>query len=83
MLLDVSADENLERVIRDRLEMKGDKVTDLHLWQVGPGHRAAVISIVSDNPLPPAIYKKRLGGLRGLSHVTVEVEVCPEAHSLA
>jgi len=83
VLLDVSADKKLERVIRDRLEMKGDKVTDLHLWQVGPGHRAAVISIVSDNPLSPAIYKKRLGGLRGLSHVTVEVEVCPEAHSPA
>jgi cation diffusion facilitator family transporter len=79
VLLDVTADENLERVIRDRLETKGDKVTDLHLWQVGPGHRAAVVSIVSDNPLPPAIYKKRLGGLRGLSHVTVEVEVCPKA----
>jgi cation diffusion facilitator family transporter len=83
VLLDVTADEKLERVIRDRLEMKGDKVADLHLWQVGPGHRAAVISIVSDNPLPPAIYKKRLGGLRGLSHVTVEVEVCPKAHSPA
>jgi cation diffusion facilitator family transporter len=80
VLLDVTADENLERVIRDRLETKGDKVTDLHLWQVGPGHRAAVVSIVSDNPLPPAIYKKRLGGLRGLSHVTVEVEVCPKAY---
>jgi cation diffusion facilitator family transporter len=80
VLLDVSADKKLERLIRDRLEMKGDKVTDLHLWQVGPGHRAAVISIVSDNPLPPAIYKKRLGGLRGLSHMTVEVEACPEAH---
>jgi cation diffusion facilitator family transporter len=83
VLLDVTADEKLERVIRDRLEMKGDKVTDLHLWQVGPGHRAAVVSIVSDNPLPPAIYKKRLGGLRGLSHVTVEVEVCPKAYSPA
>jgi cation diffusion facilitator family transporter len=79
VLLDVSADKNLEAVIRDRLETKGDKVTDLHLWQVGPGHRAAVISVVSDNPLPPATYKRRLGGLRGLSHVTVEVEVCSDA----
>jgi cation diffusion facilitator family transporter len=79
VLLDVSADKNLEGVIRDRLETKGDKVTDLHLWQVGPGHRAAVISIVSDHPLPPATYKRRLGGLRGLSHVTVEVEMCPDA----
>jgi cation diffusion facilitator family transporter len=79
VLLDVSADKNLETVIRDRLETKGDRVTDLHLWQVGPGHCAAVISIVSEHSLPPATYKRRLGGLRGLCHVTVEVEPCPEA----
>ena len=78
VLLDVSADKKLEGVIRDRLETQGDKVTDLHLWQVGPGHRAAVISVVSDHPLPPATYKRRLAGLRGLSHVTVEVEACRE-----
>jgi cation diffusion facilitator family transporter len=78
VLLDVSADKSIETVIRDRLETKGDRVTDLHLWQVGPGHRAAVISIVSDNPLPPATYKRRLQGLRGLSHVTVEVEMCAD-----
>jgi cation diffusion facilitator family transporter len=77
VLLDVSVDKNLEAVIRDRLETKGDRVTDLHLWQVGPGHRAAVISVVSDHPLAPAIYKRRLTGLRGLSHVTIEVEACP------
>src|SRR4051794_25143865 len=76
VLLDVSCDQDIETVIRDRLETKGDRVTDLHLWQVGPGHRAAIISIVSDNPLPPATYKRRLRGLRGLSHVTVEVEMC-------
>jgi len=52
VLLDVSADTSLERAVRDLLETKGDRVTDLHLWQVGAGHRAAVISIVSDDPLP-------------------------------
>jgi cation diffusion facilitator family transporter len=77
VLLDVNPDKNLETVIRERIETKGDRVTDLHLWQVGPGHRAAVISVVSDHPLPPSTYKRRLGGLRGLSHVTVEVETCP------
>jgi cation diffusion facilitator family transporter len=81
VLLDVSADKNLETVIRDRLETKGDRVTDLHVWQVGPGHRAAVISVVSDQPLAPADYKNRLGGLRGLSHVTIEVETCPNPHA--
>ncbi|HEV7598747.1 MAG TPA: CDF family Co(II)/Ni(II) efflux transporter DmeF [Bradyrhizobium sp.] len=79
VLLDVSADKNLEAVIRDRLETEGDRVTDLHLWQVGPGHRAAVISVVSDRPLPPATYKRRLEDLRGLSHVTVEVETCSDS----
>jgi len=79
VLLDVNADEDLEGTIRSRIETKGDRVTDLHLWQVGPGHRAAVISVISDNPLPPATYKRRLGGLHGLSHVTIEVETCPPA----
>ena len=54
--------------IRDRLETRGDRVTDLHLWQVGPGHRAAVISVISDHPLPSGTYKRRLGGLRGVLH---------------
>jgi len=77
VLLDVSADGRLEGVIRARLETRGDRVTDLHLWQIGPGHRAAVIALLSERPLPPATYKKRLRGLKGLSHVTVEVELCP------
>jgi cation diffusion facilitator family transporter len=81
VLLDVNADENLETVIRNRLETKGDRVTDLHLWQVGPGHRAAVISLISDHPLSPATYKRRLGGLRGLSHITIEVETCPHVRT--
>jgi Co/Zn/Cd efflux system component len=81
VLLDVNADRNLETVIRDRLETKGDRVTDLHLWQVGPGHRAAVISLISDDPLPPATYKRRLGGLRDLSHVTIGGDLRPSRRS--
>ena len=77
VLLDVRADEKLERVIRARMEVGDDRVTDLHLWQVGPGHRAVLLSVVSDKPKTPAVYKKRLAGLRGLSHVTIEVETCP------
>src|SRR5689334_10290120 len=76
VLLDVTIDRKMEGLIRDRLETRGDRVTDLHLWQIGPGHRAAVISLISDDPLPPSVYKRRLSGLHGLSHVTVEVELC-------
>jgi cation diffusion facilitator family transporter len=77
VLLDVSVDRKLEGTIRTRLETGDDRITDLHVWQVGPGHCAAVISLVSDAPLQPAIYKERLTDLKGLSHVTVEVERCP------
>jgi cation diffusion facilitator family transporter len=76
VLLDVSADRKLERTIRARLEAGEDRITDLHVWQVGPGHCAAVISLVSHTPLPPAAYKERLRDLKALSHVTVEVECC-------
>jgi cation diffusion facilitator family transporter len=76
VLLDVNNNSKMEGLIRQRLETRGDRVTDLHLWQIGPGHRAAVISLISDDPLPPSHYKRRLSGLHGLSHVTVEVEVC-------
>ena len=77
VLLDARPSPAATADIRARLETEGDRVSDLHLWQVGPGHRAAVIALVSDNPQPPAHYKARLAGVRGLSHVTVEVQPCP------
>jgi cation diffusion facilitator family transporter len=77
VLLDVRVDQRMEGTIRARLELGDDRVTDLHVWQVGPGHCAAVISLVSDAPRQPAVYKKRLASIKGLSHVTVEVQQCP------
>jgi cation diffusion facilitator family transporter len=76
VLLDVVPDGSMRGVIRQRLEVDGDRVSDLHLWQVGPGHRAAVITIVTDRPQAPSSYKDRLARLPGLSHVTIEVETC-------
>ncbi len=77
VLLDVTPDDRLSEAIRARLETEGDFVSDLHLWRLGPGHRAAVISIVSDHPRSPQEHKARLAGLPGLSHVTIEVLACP------
>ena len=76
VLLDVNDAGKMEGLIRERVETRGDRVTDLHLWQIGPGHSAAVVSLISDDPLPPSDYKRRLSGMHGLSHVTVEVETC-------
>ena len=77
VLIDVVPDPALERGIRARLETGGDLVSDLHLWQIGPGHCAAIVSIVTDRPRAPAVYKSRLADLDRLSHVTVEVSPCP------
>jgi cation diffusion facilitator family transporter len=77
VLLDIVPDRAIETAIRERLERDGDEVCDLHLWQVGPGHRAAVVSIVSREPHEPNLYKERLAGLPGLSHVTIEVQRRP------
>jgi len=81
VLLDVVPDQGAASDIRRRLEIDGDRVSDLHLWQVGPGHRAAVVSIVTDRPQPPSAYKSRLSGVRGLSHVSVEVQPCEHSAS--
>jgi cation diffusion facilitator family transporter len=81
ILLDVCPDPSLSQKIALRLEQGSDRVSDLHLWRLGPGHLAAVISIVTHNPRPTEQYKRRLSGLLGLSHVTIEVVSCPgETH---
>jgi len=82
VLLDIQTDAGLAREITRRIEAeRDDRVSDLHLWRVGPGHNAAVVSLVSDQPEPPAVYKARLAGVAGLSHITVEVHPCPGDHS--
>ncbi|MBR2119854.1 MAG: CDF family Co(II)/Ni(II) efflux transporter DmeF [Pseudomonadota bacterium] len=76
VLIDVVPDRETEHKIRQLVEIDGDRISDLHLWQVGPGHQAAIISIVTDRPQTAAIYKQRLAVLPGLSHVTIEIAAC-------
>jgi cation diffusion facilitator family transporter len=76
VLLDIVPDRRLAERVRARLEVEGDRVADLHLWQLGPGHAALIAAIVSEHPQPPQGYKARLDGIVGLSHVTIEVHAC-------
>ena len=73
VLLDTLPDEDLHAHIAGRIEEEGDRLADFHLWRVGPGHMAAILSIETDRPEPPAYYKQKLAGLPQLSHLTVEV----------
>ena len=78
VLLDMVPDRHLAGLIRKRLEVGDDRVSDLHLWRLGPGHVGVIAAVVCDEPRAPSAYKTRLEGIEGLSHVTIEVHACEQ-----
>ena len=77
VLLDRTTDEDLEAEVRTAIEARSDnRIADLHLWQVGPGHWAAIVSVVTTTPQAPDHYRSLLSGVHELSHVTIEVQAC-------
>lgn len=75
VLLDyVPEGEELPEEIRTAIEGPDTRITDLHVWQLGPGHHGAIVSISSATPLEPSTYRERLARIHDLSHVTIEVE---------
>jgi cation diffusion facilitator family transporter len=80
VLLDATADPKLAREIRSMVENEmGARVADLHLWRLGPGHHGLIVSLVSpDQTSAEAIKRKLRERHPDLSHVTIEVAVCPE-----
>jgi cation diffusion facilitator family transporter len=80
VLLDAAPNAALVASIRTRLEQGHDRIADLHVWRLGPGHYGAIVALVADEPLPVDAYKMRLSDIAELSHVTVEVHRCDGAH---
>ena len=77
ILLDAAPADNTTEAVRKAIEAEPDnRVADLHVWRVGPGHLAAVLTVVTHQARTPAHYKNLLTGIDLLSHVTVEVEHC-------
>jgi len=75
ILLDMSSDRRMAENVRHAIEDRGDKVVDLHVWRVGPGHMSAVVSVAtSESQRDLRFYHAVLGRFKGLSHVTVEVQ---------
>lgn len=66
-------DDPFQKRIRQVVAAEGDHIADLHVWQLGPGHHAAIVSVVTEGSRDTAIYRARLIKAAGLSHVTVEV----------
>ncbi|MGP1253173.1 MAG: CDF family Co(II)/Ni(II) efflux transporter DmeF [Kiloniellales bacterium] len=64
---------HIEAKVRKVVENGRDRITDLHIWQVGPGHYSVIASIASETPKTVAEYKVMLGHIDQVSHTTVEV----------
>jgi cation diffusion facilitator family transporter len=77
ILLDRTPDPGMAEKVRLAIENEGDRVTDLHLWRLGPGHLGAIVSVATSNRREPSHYRQRLAGFADLSHVTVEVQHVP------
>jgi cation diffusion facilitator family transporter len=73
VLLDMNPSAALTEEIRQRLAGPGERLIDLHVWRLGPGHDAALAVISSPDPQVPEHYRARLSDISSLSHVTVEV----------
>ena len=70
VLLDTS-DPHLEAEVREQVEGPGDaRITDLHIWRIGPGAHAAIVSVAGG--VDGKTIRQRLVPVHELAHVTIE-----------
>lgn len=73
VLLD-RTDTHVAEEVREVVEGPGDaRITDLHVWRIGPEAHAAIIGVSSDNiAVDAAELRRRLVPVHELQHVTIE-----------
>lgn len=74
VLLDHSPDNPVLLAISEKVsQMSNLRVVDLHVWRVGPGHYSAILSVRSTGDTTTEDIRARLADVKGLSHLTVEI----------
>jgi len=73
VLLDMNPDRRLTEAVRRAIERDGDRLLDLHLWRLGPGHLGAILSIETESERETSHYREAAMGVRRFSHLTVEI----------
>lgn len=69
ILLDAHAHQ-LEAEVRQRIDRAGQgRITDVHIWRVGPGAHAAIISVTG---LSADVVRQQLRAMPEIAHLTVE-----------
>jgi cation diffusion facilitator family transporter len=77
VLLDRQMPVDIRNKIAGILESyKDTRVTDFHLWCIGPGIYSANLSVVTEYPDSPDKYKTMIPSNLGVVHATVEVHQC-------
>jgi cation diffusion facilitator family transporter len=80
ILLDRIPDSRLANSLREMIESDGSKLTDLHLWRLGPGHLGAIVSVCPKEQRCTAdYYRSKLARYRSLSHITIEIQPQPNS----
>lgn len=76
VLLDAETNPKLLEQVEEAVQKLpgAPKITDLHLWRVGRSHYACIISLDSREPLVASDVRRRLGRIKALAHVTVEID---------
>lgn len=77
ILLDHQAPAAVQEQTRAAIESVDDnRISDLHIWSIGPGIFSATIAVVSDTPKTPEYYKNLIPVKLGIVHTIVEVHHC-------
>jgi cation diffusion facilitator family transporter len=76
ILLDMNPDHRMADQLRLAIESDGDRLADLHLWRLGPGHFGVILCVVTAKERNADFYRARLARFQSLSHLTIEVCAC-------
>ena len=72
VLLDAT-NSDLEEEIREHLQADQNiRITDLHVWRIGPQAHAAIVSVASSGSVSGDEVRKRLAPVHELAHLTIE-----------
>jgi len=79
VLLDAEMDAPVVTEIRDVIKASEGQadITDLHVWRVGKGKYACILSLAVREDLAPDDFKRQLAVHEELVHITVEVNQRP------
>jgi cation diffusion facilitator family transporter len=73
ILLDMNPDRRMADNVKQTIEGNGDRISDLHLWRLGPGHLGAIVCVATPQARNADYYRAKLARFRSLSHLTIEV----------